>query len=137
RRGSSHDREDLRDRGGADRGDHPPAGFRRGRTEGDPRPGQGGTRPGRVLRRRAGGGKPRSRGAPARGAGGSAGGHWGTRTMSTYGLLSDLPLRVDGYTLEGLSAQVSSAFDRLTTVVRLSGGGDEGVGEDVVYDAVD
>src|SRR5437660_30198 len=57
--------------------------------------------------------------------------------MSTYQLLSNLPLEVDGYTLEGLSAQVSSAFERLTTVVRLSGGGHEGVGEDVVYDAVD
>src|SRR5205085_8831109 len=35
------------------------------------------------------------------------------------------------------SAQVSSAFERLTTVVHLHGGGVEGVGEDVVYDGED
>jgi hypothetical protein len=44
---------------------------------------------------------------------------------------------VDGYTLEGLEANVSSGFERLTTVVHLTGGGLEGVGEDVVYDALD
>ena len=57
--------------------------------------------------------------------------------MSTFDLLADLPLEVDGYTLEGLEAQVSSGFDRLSTVVHLTGGGLEGVGEDVVYDALD
>ncbi len=57
--------------------------------------------------------------------------------MSTFDLLADLPLEVDGYTLEGLSAQVSSGFERLTTVVHLHGGGAEGLGEDVVYDSVD
>ena len=57
--------------------------------------------------------------------------------MATFDKLADLPLQVDGYTLEGLSAQVSSAFERLTTVVHLHGGGVEGVGEDVVYDGED
>ena len=57
--------------------------------------------------------------------------------MSTFDLLADLPLEVDGYTLEGLRAQVSSGFERLTTLVRLRGGGLEGVGEDVVYDGAD
>lgn len=57
--------------------------------------------------------------------------------MSTFALLGDLPLEVDGYTLEGLRAQVSSGFERLTTVVHLHGGGLEGVGEDVVYQAED
>jgi hypothetical protein len=57
--------------------------------------------------------------------------------VSTFDLLADLPLEVEGYTLEGLVAQVSSAFERLTTVVHLYGAGAEGVGEDVVYDAVD
>ena len=57
--------------------------------------------------------------------------------MSTFDLLADLPLEVDGYTLEGLRAEVSSGFERLTTVVHLTGGGLEGVGEDVVYDAED
>jgi L-alanine-DL-glutamate epimerase-like enolase superfamily enzyme len=57
--------------------------------------------------------------------------------VSTFDLLSDLPLVVDGYTLEGLQANVSSGFERLSTVVHLTGGGLEGVGEDVVYDALD
>ncbi len=57
--------------------------------------------------------------------------------MSTFDLLAELPLEVDGYRLEGLRAQVSSGFERLSTVVHLSGGGLEGVGEDVVYQAED
>jgi L-alanine-DL-glutamate epimerase-like enolase superfamily enzyme len=57
--------------------------------------------------------------------------------MSTFDKLADLPLAVDGYGLEGLRAQVSSGFERLSTVVHLTGGGVEGVGEDVVYDAED
>ncbi len=57
--------------------------------------------------------------------------------VATFDLLKDLPLEVEGYELEGLSAQVSSAFERLTTVVHLRGGEHEGLGEDVVYDGVD
>jgi L-alanine-DL-glutamate epimerase-like enolase superfamily enzyme len=57
--------------------------------------------------------------------------------MSTFEKLADLPIEVDGYTLEGLQANVSSGFERLSTVVHLTGGGLEGVGEDVVYDALD
>jgi hypothetical protein len=57
--------------------------------------------------------------------------------MSTYDLLADLPLDVEGYALEGLERQVSSGFVRATTVIRLRGGGEEGIGEDVVYDTED
>jgi len=57
--------------------------------------------------------------------------------MSTFDKLAGLPLQVDGYTLQGLRAEVSSGFERLSTIVHLSGGGAEGVGEDVVYDAED
>jgi L-alanine-DL-glutamate epimerase-like enolase superfamily enzyme len=57
--------------------------------------------------------------------------------MATFDKLADLQLEVEGYELDGLRAQVSSGFERLTTVVRLRGGGFEGVGEDVVYDGVD
>jgi L-alanine-DL-glutamate epimerase-like enolase superfamily enzyme len=57
--------------------------------------------------------------------------------MSTFDLLAELPLRVEGYELEGLEADVSSNFKRLSTVVHLYGDGAEGVGEDVVYDAED
>jgi hypothetical protein len=57
--------------------------------------------------------------------------------MATFDHLKDLPLEVDGYLLEGLRAEVSSGFERLTTVVHLQGDALEGVGEDVVYDGVD
>jgi hypothetical protein len=56
---------------------------------------------------------------------------------STFSLLADLPVEVDGYTLEGLRREVSSGFTRDSTVVHLHGGGEEGVGEDVVYDSED
>ncbi|HEX8052200.1 MAG TPA: hypothetical protein VF517_04350 [Thermoleophilaceae bacterium] len=57
--------------------------------------------------------------------------------MPTFDRLADLPIQIDGYALEGLEADVSSSFTRLSTLVRMSGGGEEGVGEDVVYDALD
>ena len=59
------------------------------------------------------------------------------RPMSTFSALADLPLQVDRYTLEGLRQQVSSGFERLSTVVHLHGDGAEGVGVDVVYEAED
>jgi hypothetical protein len=53
--------------------------------------------------------------------------------MDLWECLAHLPLVVDGYELEPLRQDVSSAFTRHTTVVRLLGGGEEGVGEDVTY----
>jgi hypothetical protein len=47
--------------------------------------------------------------------------------------LLELPLRVEGYELEGLSFDVSTGFTRRTTVLRLVCGGEEGIGEDVTY----
>jgi L-alanine-DL-glutamate epimerase-like enolase superfamily enzyme len=55
----------------------------------------------------------------------------------TYAKLAGLPLVVEDYALEGLVESVSSGFERHTTVIRLRGAGEEGVGEDVVYDAED
>jgi L-alanine-DL-glutamate epimerase-like enolase superfamily enzyme len=57
--------------------------------------------------------------------------------VALFDKLKDLPLRVDSYVLEGLERDVSSDFTRLSTVIHLHGEGDEGVGEDVVYDALD
>jgi len=57
--------------------------------------------------------------------------------MTTFDLLADLPVEIEDYTLEGLKAEVSSGFERLSTVVHLRGAGQEGIGEDVVYDGVD
>ncbi|MGH2942506.1 MAG: hypothetical protein ACRDLN_07015 [Solirubrobacteraceae bacterium] len=57
--------------------------------------------------------------------------------MSTYNLVADLPVRIEDYDLDGLVQNVSSDFERTTTIIRLRGAGEEGLGEDVVYDAVD
>jgi L-alanine-DL-glutamate epimerase-like enolase superfamily enzyme len=57
--------------------------------------------------------------------------------MATYDRIADLPLRIDDYALESLSRDVSSGFTRVSTVIRLRGGGHEGVGEDVSYDEDD
>ncbi|HXW58931.1 MAG TPA: hypothetical protein VEJ23_05580 [Solirubrobacteraceae bacterium] len=57
--------------------------------------------------------------------------------MSTWELLAGLPVEIESYELEGMRALVSSEFERKTTIVRLRGRGEEGLGEDVTYDAVD
>jgi L-alanine-DL-glutamate epimerase-like enolase superfamily enzyme len=51
--------------------------------------------------------------------------------------IAGLPLRIEGYELERLQRDVSSDFTRVSTHIRLHGGGEEGVGEDVTYDAPD
>src|SRR5436853_97705 len=57
--------------------------------------------------------------------------------LATFDSLASLPVEIDGYSLEGLEANGSSEFTRLSTVIRISGGGEGGVGEDVTYDALD
>src|SRR5205814_4477061 len=59
------------------------------------------------------------------------------RPMATFDSLASLPVEIDGYSLEGLEANVSSDFTRLSTVIHIRGGSEEGVGEDVTYDALD
>jgi hypothetical protein len=54
--------------------------------------------------------------------------------VSLYDSVRDLPLRVDGYELEGLELQAREDFLRKTTVIHLEGAGEEGIGEDVTYD---
>ncbi|HWM63669.1 MAG TPA: hypothetical protein VNP96_06730 [Solirubrobacterales bacterium] len=56
--------------------------------------------------------------------------------MATFDALANLPLEIDGYDLEGLELQIPG-FERLSTVIHLKGGGEEGLGEDVTYDALD
>ena len=53
--------------------------------------------------------------------------------MPTYDLLADLPVEIESYELERLEQPVSTDFTRVTTVIHLRGGGEEGVGEDVTY----
>jgi L-alanine-DL-glutamate epimerase-like enolase superfamily enzyme len=57
--------------------------------------------------------------------------------VSTWDRLADLELRIDDYALEPLRMNVSSGFERLSTVIRMRGGGMEGVGEDVTYEAAE
>ena len=57
--------------------------------------------------------------------------------MITFDLVAGLPLRIESYSYEMLRQEVSSGFERVCTVMHLHGGGQEGVGEDVIYDEVD
>jgi L-alanine-DL-glutamate epimerase-like enolase superfamily enzyme len=57
--------------------------------------------------------------------------------VSTWERIADLELTIESYSLEGLAASVSSEFERKSTVIHLHGAGEEGLGEDVTYDAVD
>ena len=54
--------------------------------------------------------------------------------MSTYDTVAGLPVQIDGYDLTRLQENVSSGFERVTTLITLRGGGEEGVGEDVTYE---
>ena len=54
--------------------------------------------------------------------------------MSLFDRVADLPLRVDDVTL-AVNERETAAFTRKTTTVTLRGGGHEGRGEDVTYDA--
>ena len=57
------------------------------------------------------------------------------RCGSLYSKVADLPLKIEEHSFEILKQQVSSGFERVTTVVRLAGAGRAGLGEDVTYDA--
>jgi L-alanine-DL-glutamate epimerase-like enolase superfamily enzyme len=54
--------------------------------------------------------------------------------VSTYAALAGLAVEVEGYELEPLVQEVSSAFERRTTLVLLRGAGETGMGEDVTWD---
>jgi hypothetical protein len=57
--------------------------------------------------------------------------------MSLWDQLRDLELAVDSFRTERRSVDVSTEFTRVTTTVVLGGGGHEGRGEDVTYNAED
>lgn len=54
-----------------------------------------------------------------------------------YDRVRDLPITIEGVSLERLELSVSPDFTRVTTVVHLSGDGHDGVGEDVTYEIQD
>lgn len=53
-----------------------------------------------------------------------------TSIGETYARLADLPLQIEGYSLEPLSQPMGPDRIRRSTVIRLHGGGEEGAGED-------
>jgi hypothetical protein len=57
--------------------------------------------------------------------------------MSSWEALAALQLELESYALDPLQASVSSDFERKSTIMRLAGAGEEGLGEDVTYEAVD
>ena len=57
--------------------------------------------------------------------------------MGLYDSLAGLELEVGSYELDRMELEVSSGFTRVTSLVRLRGTGEEGVGEDVTYTAGD
>jgi hypothetical protein len=61
----------------------------------------------------------------------------GSAPVGTYEAIAELPLALESYALEPLELSFGSEFTRLTTVVRLRGAGQDGVGEDVTYDGLD
>ncbi len=56
--------------------------------------------------------------------------------MATFDRIAELPLEIESCELEGLEFTLGD-FERLATIVKLRGGGHEGIGEDVTYDPVD
>src|ERR1041385_8259311 len=52
---------------------------------------------------------------------------------SLWKRLADLSLQVDGYALGRLEKPVPRGFTRVSTVVHLQAGGEEGLGEDVTW----
>jgi len=56
--------------------------------------------------------------------------------VATFDALAHLPLEIEGYELQPLELQLPG-FERLSTVIHISGGGEDGLGEDVTYDPVD
>jgi L-alanine-DL-glutamate epimerase-like enolase superfamily enzyme len=57
--------------------------------------------------------------------------------MSDWDSVRRLEVTIEDYALERLERDISSGFTRVTTVIRMRGAGEEGVGEDVVYDNED
>jgi L-alanine-DL-glutamate epimerase-like enolase superfamily enzyme len=56
--------------------------------------------------------------------------------VSTYDRLAELPIEISSYELEDRDREYGD-FTRPSTIIHLHGGGQEGLGEDVVYDVLD
>ncbi len=58
-------------------------------------------------------------------------------TAATYARVAGLTLRIDRCELLPLVRDVSSGFTKISIVVRLTGNGHEGLGEDITWDQID
>ncbi len=56
---------------------------------------------------------------------------------AAYDAIAQLPIKVESYELEANDREYSPEFTRGSTIIHLKGGGEEGIGEDVVYDVLD
>jgi L-alanine-DL-glutamate epimerase-like enolase superfamily enzyme len=60
-----------------------------------------------------------------------------TSSPSTYATIAGLPVQIDSCEFTPMVRDTSSGFTKITTVVRLRGRGEEGLGEDVTWDQID
>src|SRR5215204_6813234 len=60
-----------------------------------------------------------------------------TGTDATYSRVADLPLRIEHCELLPLARDTSGGFTKVSIVVRLTGNGHEGQGEDITWDQID
>ena len=58
-------------------------------------------------------------------------------TDATYSRVAELPFRIERCELLPLARDTSSGFTKLSIVVRLTGNGHEGQGEDITWDQID
>ena len=56
---------------------------------------------------------------------------------ATYDRLAELPISVEGYEFEDRDREYSPEFTRASTIIHMKGAGEEGLGEDVIYDVLD
>jgi L-alanine-DL-glutamate epimerase-like enolase superfamily enzyme len=56
---------------------------------------------------------------------------------NAFDRLAQLPIQVESYDLEDNDREFSPEFTRGSTIIHLRGGGEEGLGEDVIYEVLD
>src|SRR5690348_14477745 len=61
----------------------------------------------------------------------------GSGTDATYSRVAELPLEIERCELLPLTRDTSSGFTKISIVVRLTGAGHEGLGEDITWDQID
>ena len=60
-----------------------------------------------------------------------------TQFAGSYARIAGLPVEIDSCEFVPMVRDTSSGFTKITTVIRLRGGGEQGLGEDVTWDQID